>query len=50
MSKIKFGVTINATQEMLYRSDYDAIKQIAQECEQLGYDSIWAMDHLMWVL
>ncbi|MHA1915844.1 MAG: TIGR03560 family F420-dependent LLM class oxidoreductase [Promethearchaeota archaeon] len=48
MSKIKFGVTINAAPDMLYRSDYDSIKQIAQDCENLGYDSIWAMDHLMW--
>ncbi|MHA2128127.1 MAG: TIGR03560 family F420-dependent LLM class oxidoreductase [Candidatus Hodarchaeales archaeon] len=48
MSKIKFGVTINASHDMLYRSDYDSIKKIAQDCERLGYDSIWAMDHLMW--
>ncbi len=48
MSKVKFGVTINATPDMLYRSDYDSIKKIAQECERLGYDSLWAMDHLMW--
>ncbi|MHA2394697.1 MAG: TIGR03560 family F420-dependent LLM class oxidoreductase [Promethearchaeota archaeon] len=48
MSKIKFGVTINAAPDMLYRSDYDSIKKIAQECESLGYDSLWAMDHLMW--
>ncbi|GAG57822.1 unnamed protein product [marine sediment metagenome] len=48
MSKIKFGVTINAAPDMLYRSDYDSIKKIALECESLGYDSIWAMDHLMW--
>ena len=48
MSKIKFGMTIDATPEMLYRSDYDAIKKIAQDCERLGYDSIWAMDHLTW--
>jgi len=48
MSKIKFGVTINAAPDMLYRSDYDSIKKIALECERLGYDSLWAMDHLMW--
>ncbi|HEA70569.1 MAG: putative F420-dependent oxidoreductase [Candidatus Lokiarchaeum sp. GC14_75] len=48
MSKIKFGVTINAAPDMLYRSDYDSIKKIAQECERLGYYSLWAMDHLMW--
>ncbi len=48
MSKIKFGVTINAAPDMLYRSDYDSIKKIALECERLGYDSIWAMDHLIW--
>ncbi len=48
MSKIKFGVTINAAPDMLYRSDYNSIKKIAQECERLGYDSLWTMDHLMW--
>lgn len=48
MSKIKFGVTINAAPEMIYRSNYDSIKKIAQECERLGYDSLWVMDHLLW--
>lgn len=48
MSKIKFGITLNAAPDMLYRSDYHALKKIAQECESLGYDSVWAMDHLMW--
>ena len=48
MSKIKFGVTINAAPDMLYKSDYEKIKKIALECESLGYDSLWAMDHLMW--
>ena len=48
MIKIKFGITINATAEMQYRSDYNAIKRIAQECESLGYNSLWAMDHLLW--
>lgn len=48
MSKIQFGVTINASPDMLYRSNYDSIKKIAQDCESLGYDSIWAMDHFMW--
>ena len=48
MRKIKFGVTINAAPDMQYRSDYDSIKKIAQECERLGYDSLWVMDHLMW--
>jgi F420-dependent oxidoreductase-like protein len=48
LSKIKFGVTINAAHEMQYHSNYDSIKKIAQDCERLGYDSLWAMDHLMW--
>ncbi|MFW9867866.1 MAG: LLM class flavin-dependent oxidoreductase [Candidatus Thorarchaeota archaeon] len=48
MSKIKFGVTLDAAPDMLYRSDYDSIKKIALESERLGYDSLWAMDHLMW--
>ncbi len=48
MGKIKFGVTINAAPEMQYRSDYNSIKKIAQECERLGYNSLWAMDHLLW--
>lgn len=48
MSKIQFGVTINASPDMLYRSNYNSIKKIAQDCESLGYDSLWAMDHFMW--
>lgn len=48
MSEVKFGVSINAAPEMLFESDYDAVKERAQECERLGYDSLWAMDHLMW--
>ncbi|NHJ20735.1 MAG: TIGR03560 family F420-dependent LLM class oxidoreductase [Candidatus Lokiarchaeota archaeon] len=48
MSKIKFGVTINGAVEMQHRSDYNALKKIAKECESLGYDSLWAMDHLLW--
>ena len=48
MSKIKFGVTINAAPDMIYQSNYDSIKKIAQECERLGYDSLWVMDHLLW--
>lgn len=48
MSRIKFGITINASPDMLYRTDYNEIKKIAQECESLGYDSVWAMDHFMW--
>jgi F420-dependent oxidoreductase-like protein len=48
MSKIKFGITIDAAPDMLFRSDYDSIKKRAQEYERLGYDSLWAMDHLIW--
>jgi len=48
MSKIKFGVTIDATPEMLLRADYDSIKKIALQCESLGYYSLWVMDHLTW--
>ena len=33
---------------MQYRSDFNAIKRIARDCESLGYDSLWAMDHLLW--
>jgi probable F420-dependent oxidoreductase len=27
--------------------DFDVVKDIAMECEQLGYDSIWIPDHLI---
>ena len=26
----------------------ELIKKIAKECERLGYDSLWVMDHLLW--
>lgn len=48
MGKIKFGVTIDAAPEMLIKADYKAIKEVALQCESLGYHSIWVMDHLTW--
>lgn len=46
--KIRFGVTIDATPEMLLKADYNAIKKMAAQCESLGYYSLWGMDHLTW--
>jgi len=46
--KIRFGVTIDATPEMLLKADYNAIKEMAAQYESLGYYSLWGMDHLTW--
>jgi len=46
--KIRFGVTIDAAPEMLLKADYAAIKEMAVQCESLGYHSLWVMDHLTW--
>jgi len=42
MSNVKFGVT-----NFPYIPLYDRIRQIALQCENLGYHSLWADDHLM---
>lgn len=39
--RIKFGCQL--PQET---SDFEKLAKIAEECERLGYDSIWAYDHL----
>lgn len=46
--KIKFGVTIDAAPEMLFKADYATINKMAVQCERLGYYSLWVMDHLTW--
>ena len=45
MSKIKFGVNIDEAPEMLWNVDYKATKNIAQQADELGYTSLWVMDH-----
>jgi len=41
MPKIKFGV--QALQGM---PDYSTLKSVVQECDRLGFDSVWVYDHL----
>jgi len=41
MLKIKFGV--QALQGM---PDYSTLKSVVQECDRLGFDSVWVYDHL----
>ena len=48
MSKIKFGVNIDEAPEMLWGADYNAMKNMAQQAEVLGYTSLWVMDHFYW--
>jgi alkanesulfonate monooxygenase SsuD/methylene tetrahydromethanopterin reductase-like flavin-dependent oxidoreductase (luciferase family) len=41
LTKAKFGCQL--PQEI---SDFEKLAEVAQECERLGYDSVWAYDHL----
>lgn len=42
MTKLKFGVDFD------YYLDFEALRGLVGDCEQLGYDSAWVMDHLIW--
>lgn len=48
MAKLKFGACLNLVPEFLKKHDWKGLRQIAMECESLGYDSIWVMDHFGW--
>ena len=52
MKKIRFGVFLPfyslKFDERRTSSPFDRIKNIVQECERLGYDSIWLDDHLFY--
>ncbi len=41
MGKMKFGCQLP-----LEIGDFDCVIEVARECEKLGYDSVWAYDHL----
>jgi F420-dependent oxidoreductase-like protein len=51
LNKIKFGVFLPfyafKFEETNPSSHFDRVRTIVLECEQLGYDSIWLDDHLM---
>lgn len=51
MNKIKFGVFLPfyafKTGEKNITSPFDRVRDVALECEKMGYDSIWLDDHLM---
>jgi F420-dependent oxidoreductase-like protein len=49
LGKPKFGVFLPfyAFQTINPAQIYDQIRNLAQECERLGYDSVWLDDHLM---
>lgn len=42
MTKLKFGVDFD------YYLEFKTLKELVIDCEQLGYDSAWIMDHLIW--
>lgn len=46
MPRIRFGITIDGAPQMLLKADYNAIRDIAVQCQDLDYDSLWVMDHL----
>lgn len=41
MTKIKFGCQLP-----LEAGNFEEIAKVAEECERLGYDSVWSYDHL----
>jgi len=51
LNKIKFGVFLPfyafKFEETEPSSHFDRVRNIVLECEQLGYDSVWLDDHLM---
>ena len=50
MTKIKFGIFLPfyAFQTLTPKENFSQIKSIIFECEQLGYDTVWLDDHLMY--
>ncbi len=42
MSKVEFGVMLRQQ-----KIDFNEIKEAAQLCDKLGYDSIWFYDHVL---
>jgi alkanesulfonate monooxygenase SsuD/methylene tetrahydromethanopterin reductase-like flavin-dependent oxidoreductase (luciferase family) len=49
LSKIRFGVFLPfyAFQNPRDRGSFNAVRDVALECERLGYDAVWVDDHLM---
>jgi len=48
LDDIRFGAALNVVPEMYINADWQGVKKIALECEELGFDSIWTMDHFTW--
>ena len=47
---IKFGVclpTFQGASSRPHTIDFDGLESIALQAEELGYDSLWAADHVM---
>jgi F420-dependent oxidoreductase-like protein len=42
---MKFGAVLNYEPELIERHDWEGLKKTAKEVEELGYDSLWVMDH-----
>ena len=43
--KIKFGAVLNYEPELIENHDWEGLKKTAREVEQMGFDSLWVMDH-----
>ena len=46
LNKIKFGVFL-PFYAFKAGETFDCVRNVVLECEQLGYDSVWLDDHLM---
>lgn len=45
---IKFGAKFNVHPALSVEADYVKLKGLILECEGLGFDSAWVMDHFFW--
>ena len=50
MARVKFGVFLPfyALQVQKTQDQYSLIRNLVHECEELGYDSVWLDDHMMY--
>ena len=48
LNKIRFGAVINEVPQMSVSPNYRELAGLCQRCEEVGFDSVWLMDHLTW--
>lgn len=48
MSEVSFGIDFECIPEVSTDPNFGRLREIAERCEELGYHSLWMMDHLIW--